>query len=222
LAAVIPYRLKSPASLALSFAVHLLVLAALLLLLHPTPLPIPDLRVVKVSLVPDIPQPPLAPIAKPAPEVPPPLLATSPGGKDIPAAPAADGMVHASQFYAAKILADPANAEVRDNLPRLAAGEQVNQICNMEALEQLRAWKAELHPDTVVPYAFGDAEIIDGVLQAQGAAFRDGAHWYHLAFRCTVDPVQRVVSQFEFTVGEVIPKAQWEEHFLNGSDEGLD
>lgn len=201
-----------------SVAVHAGLLGALLLVAVPRRLEPPVERVISVDLV----RPEPAPAAA-VPEPPQNAVVTP-----TPVAPAAveaaedDGMVAATSFYAAGILTDPANAEIRKNFPLLARDEQVVQLCNMEALEQLRAGTAPLEADALVGYAFDSVSLDGGVLDAPGGAVRSGGRWFHLRYHCAVAPDIASVSAFEYALGPLIPGDQWEEHFLNADDEGLD
>lgn len=131
-------------------------------------------------------------------------------------------MVEAREFFAGSILTDPANAEVRENFPLLARDEQVVQLCNIEALEQLRLAEGDFEPDALVGYAFGDLSVNQTVLDAEGGAFRSRGAWFHLRYHCAVSADVTAVSGFAYAIGDEVPESQWEEHFLNGSDEGLD
>jgi len=213
-------------TLPLSLGGHALLLLLALLLMAPRALPIPPERPIAVDLVsPEALQPPV-PLAMPVPELEPvpavePAPAAAPAAEPLP--PAGEpGMTQASQFYASGILADPANAEVRDNFPLLAGSEQLIQLCNIEALEQLRGEPGAGEPDALVGYAFGDMQVTGGLLEAEGGAFRRDGQWYHLRYRCTAGSDLRSVSAFEYQVGALVPPSEWEEHFLNGDDEGLD
>lgn len=130
-------------------------------------------------------------------------------------------MVQAHDFYAAGILSDPANAEVRATFPLLASGEQVVQLCNMEALEQLRSSGVATDADALVGYAFDSPAVNENELRVEGGAFRSRGQWFHIRYRCTVSADRRGVGAFEYAVGAVVPPSEWEEHFLNADDDWL-
>lgn len=191
-------------------------LLAAALLVVPHPLRQPVQRVIAVDLVQQGPRPAVpVPIsvaeaaAMPAAPVPPATKVESPQ----------DGMIAATDFYAGGILADPANAEVRANFPLLANGEQVVQLCNMEALEQLRLAEPPVIADTLVGYAFDSVSVTDGVLDAEGGAVRSGGRWFHFRYHCAVTPDVAAVSAFAYALGEPIPEDQWDDHFLNANDD---
>lgn len=121
-------------------------------------------------------------------------------------------MVKAQNFYAAKLLADPRSRHARQALAGFAPDERAIQLCNIEAMEQIHRWKADLRPDLVVPYATGNLRIDAGSIHAEGAAFRAGGRWYGVTFSC--DVTQGTVAAFEFSVGAEIPQARWAEYNL--------
>lgn len=208
-------------TLPLSLAVHGVLLFALVWGVVPRQLQAPVLQAITVDLVsPEQVAAMVAPAAEPTePEpalVPADVLPIAP-----PVAPPADSMVRATDFFAAGILADPANAEVRENFPLLASSEQVVQLCNMEALEQLRLTGREPTPDALVGYAFDGFAVTGTTLEAEGGAFRSGGEWFHLRYRCTVSDDVSQVSAFEYAIGDPVPESEWEEHFLNGDDDWL-
>lgn len=200
---------------------HGALLVALALLAVPRALEHPPERVITVDLVKPLPTPPpAAPVPLPLPE---PVLATPSEAATGGAAAEGDedGMVAARDFYAAGILADPANEEVRKNFPLLATSEQVTQLCNMEALEQLRSAEPAVLADALLGYAF-DAVAVSGTeLDAEGGAVRSGGRWFHFRYHCAVTPDIASVSAFQYAIGAPIPKDQWEAHFLNSDDDWL-
>ena len=121
-------------------------------------------------------------------------------------------MVKAHSFYAARLLADPRSRHARQALAGFAPDERAIQLCNIEAMEQIHRWKADLRPDLVVPYATGNLRIDAGSIHAEGAAFRAGGRWYGATFSCEV--TQGAVAAFAFSVGAEIPKDRWDEYNL--------
>lgn len=209
-----PPAVKLDLSWPVSLALHALLLAALLLLPRPQPFSLPAEDAVPVELV--APAPPVQPPRPPeAPAIP---LTSSAPVAPKPEAPAAQppAMVKAHSFYAAKLLADPRSRHARQAMASFAADERAIQLCNIEAMEQIHRWKAELRPDLVVPYATGNLGIDGGSIHAQGGAFRAGRRWYAVTFSCTV--AQGTVAAFEFSVGEAIPEAKWAEYNLVAGD----
>ena len=199
-------------TLPVSMVIHGGLLAAALLVV-PRALEQPAQRVIAVELVRQAPPPvPAAVAAEPVAEAVP-LTSGAPSQTD--------GMIAATDFYAGGILADPDNVEIRENFPLLASSEQVIQLCNMEALEQLRLASPAVVADTLVGYAFDSISVTGGVLDAQGGAVRSGGRWFHFRYHCAVTPDIAAVSAFEYALGAPIPEEQWEEHFLNSDDDWL-
>lgn len=201
----------------ISLALHALLLAALLLVPRPQPFKLPAEDAVPVELVAPVPEPVMLARQPKAPATPP--LPAAPLAPTTPVTPKPEAlttqrpaMVKAHSFYAAKLLADPRSRHARQALATFAPDERAIQLCNIEAMEQIHRWKAELRPDLVVPYATGNLRIGGGSIHAEGAAFRAGGRWYAVTFSCNV--AQGAVSAFEFSVGEAIPEARWAEYNL--------
>jgi hypothetical protein len=134
-----------------------------------------------------------------------------------PATPS-NGPFRATAYYAAGVLADPANAEVRAGMHKLAGSERISQLCNIEAVEQIRRARPEYDPDTVVPYAMAGTGLQRGMFLAPGGAFRSRRVWYAISFRCQPAADLEHVEAFEFTLGDAIPHELWEEHNLTAED----
>lgn len=119
-------------------------------------------------------------------------------------------MIKASRLMAAAALANPLSRQAREALPHLAEDERVEQLCGLEAMSQIHAWKAEFEPDRLVAYAMAGTKLSGRELLAEGAAFRSKQHWYALRFRCGFTPDRKQVVAFEFRVGDPVPRSQWE------------
>lgn len=225
--ALLPNYWQKQGSFAGSLLAHGLLLAAVLWLSVPKPLPVPPSGAIVVDLIPETEAPP-APADQvevlSAPSVEREPIAASPVEEREPqqastAPPQADGMVSATQFFAAAILNDPANSEVRENFPLLASQEQIIQICNIEALEQLREAGLSHAPDALVGYAFDSIDVTGLDLVATGGAFRSNGEWYRIRYHCAVAADIRSVAAFEYALGQLVPESEWEAHFLNGTDD---
>ncbi|WDR02917.1 DUF930 domain-containing protein [Devosia algicola] len=127
-------------------------------------------------------------------------------------------MVHATTYFSGDILADPKNREIRDTLPLLGPEERVTQLCNIEALEQIRLWDPQYQADSLAPAAFGETRLTDLTLTAPDGAFRSNRKWYQISLICTAAPDLQSVADFSFRVGDAIPQNQWEEHNLIAED----
>lgn len=124
------------------------------------------------------------------------------------------GMVRATHLQAATVLAEPGSKAVRETLPLLASDERMTQLCDIEALEQIHLWKSALHPDVLVAYAMAETQVSEHVIQADGGAFRNERQWYRIKFRCAVADDFQSVTDFQFSVGALIPPSDWDAHNL--------
>ena len=131
-------------------------------------------------------------------------------------------MVHATHLQAAEVLAEPASKQVRDTLALLGGDERVAQMCNIEALAQIHTADPRLVPDILVAYAMADMEVANRVVDADGGAFRSKREWYGFKFHCEVAADLQSVTDFSFSIGEPIPRDEWESHDLTAEDADLD
>lgn len=196
-----------------SLCSHALLVALIPLLATSRPIaPPPPPQALDVELVSPAEIEPAAP-----PEVPV-LAAPQADAEPAEAAPLPrNGPIEATQFFAGKILAE--DKEIAAALPTLGNDERVIQLCSIEALEQIKSAKPEYAPDTLVAYAFGDMNVAAGILTAPGAAFRSRRRWWNVSLTCAVTPNFTAVTAFEFTLGDEIPEADWDAHFLTAEDE---
>jgi hypothetical protein len=159
-------------------------------------------------------------------ETPPPTAAptepavASPGANAATPAPKAapDGTIRATEFFAGSVLAEPESANLRQAMTTLDGSERLVQLCNIEAVEQIRHARPEFAPDTVVPYAMADMAVRDGALIADGGAFRSRREWYEVHFSCVGAADYSAVERFEFSVGSFIPHDQWDAHDLTADE----
>jgi hypothetical protein len=204
-----------------SVAMHAAALA-LLAFLSVTAMPLepPVLQSVAVDLI-SVAQ--FAAMVAPVPA--PQTLAVPETATAVPVAPPAepvqaDGSIRATEFFSGSVLTDPANAALARGMPTMADGERAVQLCNIEAVEQIRRAEPDYEPDVVVPYAFAETSVRDGAIVADGAAFRSRREWYGLSFTCTPAPDFSAVTAFEFKLGKFIPHEEWEEHYLTAEEVG--
>ena len=211
---------KAPVpALAAALILHMALLALAVFLRFSAP-PNIELEIpVRVSIV-----APSAPAvaAKPAAKV----LAAPQGANDSPKAKtpspqaAEPGMIVASTMLSGKTLADPRSRQARRDLATFADSERVAQLCNLEAMDQIHAWRAELRPEKLLAYARSNEKVSGDTIRADGAAFFSRNAWYDLKFSCRISPDHREVLAFAFAVGEPVPKAAWDELGLPaGGDE---
>ncbi|TGR33649.1 DUF930 domain-containing protein [Mesorhizobium sp. M8A.F.Ca.ET.202.01.1.1] len=120
-------------------------------------------------------------------------------------------MIHPTRMLSAKTLADPRSKQARADLETLASDERMVQLCNLEAMDQIRQWRADFQPERVVPYATAEEKITGTTIAADGAAFRSGKNWYGLKFKCQLAQDGESVIGFEFLVGDPVARDRWNE-----------
>ncbi|KZL19418.1 hypothetical protein PsAD2_01957 [Pseudovibrio axinellae] len=118
------------------------------------------------------------------------------------------------KFQLGTVLNHPKNKELRESLVLFDPSDQREQLCNLEVMEQLQIWDSQYKPERVVAFAYGDVKVTDNTINAQGAAFRSAGKWYRLQYTCTFDAANNQVTAMDFLGGDLIPRSQWEEHFL--------
>ena len=122
-------------------------------------------------------------------------------------------MITARTLHSESVLANPHSRGAREALKTLAADERIEQLCGLEAMSQIHAWKAEFEPDRIVAFAMAGTKLTKSALEADGAAFRSRKQWYGLRFRCEMAANGKVAG-FQFRVGEAIPRSEWAAHDL--------
>jgi hypothetical protein len=209
----------SPWGIPTSLLFHaLLVLALLLSPAAPKLMQVPDIGVAVEILTPQQfhasvdPEP--QPIAPPQPEAsatPTPESTALPPASGPEAVPEpASGMIVAKTMLSEKMLADPRSSQARRELATFADTERIVQLCNLEAMDQVEAWRSDFQPDRLVAYARSDVKMSGETIVADGAAFRSRKNWYDIKFKCEVAPDHAKVVAFEFKIGDPVPRKDWE------------
>ncbi|MCV9941011.1 DUF930 domain-containing protein [Boseaceae bacterium BT-24-1] len=161
-----------------------------------------------------VPAPPpttgILPLPQAAPITPPP---DTPAAPPVPPPAEPPAMITARTLHSESVLANPRSRGTREALKTLDAAERIEQLCNLEAMSQIHAWKAEFEPDRVVAFAMAGTKASRTTLEAEGAAFRSRKQWYGLRFRCEMAATGKVAG-FQFRVGEAIPRSEWAAHDL--------
>ncbi|MCJ8142498.1 DUF930 domain-containing protein [Ancylobacter sp. A5.8] len=212
MAALCP-RAQGTLRLALSLALHVALLLVMLWLGLAPVLP-PEPPAVTVEILSGAafdalraPAPPTVPMSGGGEGLGPPSAAPPAAVPPVTTRP--DGMIHPSTLLSQQALAQPANRPLRRQLATLADEEHIAQLCDLEAMEQIHAWKGEFQPDRLVDYALSDPRLEEGAFIAHGAAFRAGHQWYELSYRCELDASRRRVTGFSFRVGAAIAREEW-------------
>ena len=133
--------------------------------------------------------------------------------------PPSAGTTKATRLFTSAILKDPANREVRETLPTLERTERLTQLCDIEALEQIRVANPATVPDSIEAAAFAETKVTGLTVIAPGAAYRSRRKWYQAKFSCSVASDYLQVTEFSFSVGDSIPESEWDSHNLIAEDE---
>ncbi len=138
--------------------------------------------------------------APPSPAPPPP----SPAPKPVPAAEPPLALAHAKRLFSDTAL----NRSERESLATLAIGARFEQLCDVEAMEQIARGQLQFKPQRAVAYATADAKVTGNVMIAEGAAFLSEGNWYRLSFRCETTPDRSKVVSFDFATGGPITEGR--------------
>ena len=139
----------------------------------------------------------------------------SPPAPAAPAKPAAPPeTIRPVRMLSEQALDSPRSRGLRRELARLGEEDRLAQLCDLEAMEQIHAWRPEFQPDRLVDYASGDTALEGAVFTAKGGAFRSQRHWYEVSYQCELDPERRKVVGFAFHVGAAIPREDWASYNL--------
>ncbi|RFB92737.1 hypothetical protein B5K11_15900 [Rhizobium leguminosarum bv. trifolii] len=139
-----------------------------------------------------------------------------------PPAPKPTEFVAASRLFSDKVLADPRSRRAREALRGLAGSERNLQLCDLEALEQVRRARPDMRPDLLAPYAMAPEKIGGNSVEVRGGALRSNRAWYNIQFKCGLDAGSGKVTSFAFLVGDAIPLAEWQAHDLVADDGAAD
>jgi hypothetical protein len=106
------------------------------------------------------------------------------------------------------------DARIRSQLQKLTPEERLEQRCDIEAMEKISDGKGGFRPDKVIAYAFGDPKLDGTTLKTKGAVFRSRGEWYRLSYKCEASADRLNVNAFKYKVGEIVPREDWEAHYL--------
>jgi hypothetical protein len=123
-------------------------------------------------------------------------------------------MIRPKAMLSSAALADPKSRQARAMLPHFDPTERSVQLCDLEAIEQVHAWRPAFRPERIVAYATADLAIAGDSIRADGAAFLFAGDWYAMRFDCGLSADHASVVSFAFKVGETIPHDQWDRHNL--------
>lgn len=136
--------------------------------------------------------------------------ATGPGARTPPA----KDWVTATSLLATDVLNDPRSAEAREMLGTLTGADIRDQLCGLEAMEQVRKDRPGFRPTRLAPHAFRNAVYRDGLVEVRAGALRSNRIWYEIAYRCRLSADGSAIGSFEYALGDEIDRALWDEHGL--------
>lgn len=111
-------------------------------------------------------------------------------------------MTEAKRLFSQTDTSDASATTAMGNVPR---GVRASQLCTTELREQLRHGSPAYQPEILPSYSLPKGNVLD----IRSAAFRAGAQWYDLRFRCEIDDGATKVVSFGLEVGGAVPRSQW-------------
>lgn len=117
--------------------------------------------------------------------------------------PKADKLDEAKKLYSKDALADP---RVKQALGRLPPRERIIQVCNIEALEQIRHHRPGTFPDML---ARDGGSVSQSGMTVSDGAFRSHGQWYALDYKCEANTKTMEIVSFRYAIGAAILKSQW-------------
>ncbi|WP_299812098.1 DUF930 domain-containing protein [uncultured Roseibium sp.] len=143
------------------------------------------------------------------------------GTETVPADPEAEsvpqgktpdtGWVTATGYYASDVLKDPRSLQARQALTQVTGDDRIEQLCALEAMEQVRHTLPEFRPTRLMPHARRNSFRKENVVFAPAAALRSNRIWYEIAYKCQLDGSGSAITAFEYALGAPIVRAQWDE-----------
>lgn len=107
-----------------------------------------------------------------------------------------------------------ANDRLENQLRLLDPSAQLEQVCDIEAMAQIRRAAKEFRPDRAQASAVAEPKAGENLLEAKGAAFRSKGKWYQLSYVCRTTPDRMKVLTFDYKIGDPIPEDRWDGYGL--------
>jgi len=123
----------------------------------------------------------------------------------------APSWVTATGYYASDVLSDPRSAEAREALTTLTGTDRVEQLCALEAMEQVRHSRSGFRPTRLVPHALRNSFQRENAVFAPAGALRSNRVWYEIAYKCRLDTGRSKIIGFEYALGAPIDRSLWDE-----------
>ncbi len=107
-----------------------------------------------------------------------------------------------------------AESKLEYQLRLLDPSARLEQVCDIEAMAQIRREAKEFRPDRAMASALAEPKASAASLEAKGAAFRSKGKWYQLSYVCQTSPDQMKVLSFDYKIGAAIPEDRWDGYGL--------
>lgn len=127
---------------------------------------------------------------------------------------AANGWVTATSLLASSVLNDARSAQARKALATLTDADIGEQLCALEAMEQIRRDKPDFRPTRLAPHAFRISRRKGDMVLVPAGAIRSNRVWYEIAYRCRLAAGGTEITAFEYAFGKEIDRSLWDEHGL--------
>jgi hypothetical protein len=98
---------------------------------------------------------------------------------------------------------------IEAQLKMLDPATRLEQVCDIEAMRQIKNDPSPYRPDRAVLSAISNPQTTGHTIQGTGGAFRSKGKWYAFSFKCEATDDHMKVLAFEYKLGEPIPEAQW-------------
>lgn len=125
-----------------------------------------------------------------------------------------DGMIRPEQLLSRSLLDAPENAEGRAAYDSMTGGEQRDQLCNLEVLEQIKALGKGHVPLWMNAFAIRPVVYEGKRMIANGAAFFSNEKWHRVKFECELSDDGKSIVDFAFQIGVIVPRDDWDRHGL--------
>lgn len=93
-------------------------------------------------------------------------------------------VVNPGRLLSEIVVKDRRSRGTRKMLTKISSAERMEQLCVIEAMAQVAAWRSAMRPDRVVPHAISDTKIVGHSLSAGGAALYTKGEWFKFNYKC--------------------------------------
>jgi hypothetical protein len=114
-------------------------------------------------------------------------------------------LMAAPAFASGKRKSRSLDAELR----KLDPATRLEQVCDIEAMHQIKNDPSSYRPDRAVLAALSDPKTAGHMIEGTGGAFRSKGKWYSFSFKCEATDDHMKVLAFDYKLGDAIPESQW-------------